>query len=589
MNIFIKNTKYLWLFLIAGFTVFFPALLNGFVWDDLMGIIDNPQLHQLNFSVLLGHNWFNSSLFYRPLQVIYFASLYSLFGQQAFFYHLIQLALHVIDTYLLFILFCLFFRKGISLVLALLFLLHPINVESVAWISATNIELHFFFGITALLLATKKHLSYKELFVIVTLLFLSVLTRETGILFLVLVIGYRYLFNKNRLKDFFISGIGMGIVYVLIRLLIGQSSYEVENRIHIAALPFWERLFNIPAIFMFYLTTFVYPLRLGIMQNWVVKTITLQNFLIPLFISAVFFVVLFVWLYVLYKNDKKRSVNEREQLILEHRKSLQFAFFSLWFIVSMAPLMQIIPLEMTVAERFFYFPLAGLLGMIGSGIQAFYSSFPRYRVLYFAIAVVLLSLFSLRTFTRTFDWKDNITLYGHDAKEQTDNDYVADAYGKELLNAGRFDEALVFAKKSAAASPTIDTLNTLGSIYQRKHQYNKAYDAYLQAIALSKDGSFHDDVNITAVKLVYTNFPELLLLENKNTEAIQFLKENALTKFPDNATLYIFLAIAENNIHHQPEALEAANDAYKLSPDEQSSSVLYSIQHNRSVTLNQSR
>ena len=587
MNIFIKNTKYLWLFLMVGFIVFLPILFNGFVWDDLMGIIDNSELHQLNLPVLLGHNWFNNSLFYRPLQVIYFASLYSLFGQQAFFYHLSQLALHVIDAYLLFILFCLFFRKVISVALALLFLLHPINVESVAWISATNIELHFFFGIIALLLATKKHLSYKERFVIVTLLFLSILTRETGILFLVLIIGYRYLFKINRLKDFFVTGIGMSIAYVLMRLFIGQSFYQIDSRIQIAALPFWERLFNIPAIFMFYLTTFIYPLHLGIMQNWVVKTLTLQNFAIPLFVSTAFFILLFVWFYTLYKNDEEHSTNESEQLILEHKKSSQFAFFTLWFIIGMMPLMQIIHLEMTVAERFFYFPLAGLLGMIGIGIQALYSSFLRRRILYYTIAFVLLSLFSLRTFTRTFDWKDNITLYGHDAKEQTDNYYVTDAYAKELLKSGSLDEALVFAKKSAAVYPTIDSLNTLGFTYQRKHQYKKAYDTYLQAIALSREGSFHDDANASALKLVYTNLPALLLLEKKDTEAIQFLKEQALEKFPDDATLYIFLAIAEYNMHHRPEALEAANHAYKISPDEQSSRVLYSIQHNLAVTLNQ--
>jgi protein O-mannosyl-transferase len=587
MNLLIKNTRYLCLFLIVGFTVFFPALFNDFVWDDLIGIIDNPQLHQLNFPVLLGHNWFNNSIFYRPLQVIYFALLYSLFGQQAFFYHLIQLALHVVDTYLLFILFCLFFRKGISLVLALLFLVHPINVESVAWISATNIELHFFFGITALLLATKKYLSHKELFAVVTLLLLSVLTRETGILFLVLIIGYRYLFNKNRLKVFFVLGAGIGIVYALIRLVMGQNSYEVESRIHIAALPLWGRLLNAPAIFMYYLATFMYPLHLAIMQNWAVKTLTLHNFFIPLSVSTVFFILFFVLLYVLYNNDKKRSADEMKQIVLERQKSLQFAFFSLWFIISMVPLMQIIPLEMTVAERFFYFPLAGLLGMIGIGIQALYSTFPRYRILYFAIAFVLLSLCSLRTFIRTFDWKDNITLYGHDAKEQMDNDYLADAYGKELLRTGRFDEALVFAKKSAAASPTIDTFNTLGVIYQRKHQYKKAYDAYLQAIALSKDGSFHDGVNLTAVKLAYTNLPQLLLLQNKYTEATQFLKEQALEKFPDDATMYILLAVAEYNMHHQPEALEAANHAYELSSDEKSSRILYSIQHNLPVTFSQ--
>src|SRR6266566_3309867 len=144
---------------VIGFIVFSNSLFNGFVWDDVDYILNNPQVHQLSLPDIFDSNIFNTGLFYRPLQAMFFTSMYLLFGHQAFFYHLVQLTLHIIDTCLLFMFFCLFFTEGISLFLALVFLVHPINVESVAWISASVNEVCFFFGITALLLVHKQSLS----------------------------------------------------------------------------------------------------------------------------------------------------------------------------------------------------------------------------------------------------------------------------------------------------------------------------------------------------------------------------------------------------------------------------------------------
>ncbi len=81
-----KYSKYfIFIIFLIGFIVFFPVLINGFVWDDLPYILNNPQVHQLNLPELLRSNLFNSGPFYRPIPAIYFAALYSLFGQQAFF------------------------------------------------------------------------------------------------------------------------------------------------------------------------------------------------------------------------------------------------------------------------------------------------------------------------------------------------------------------------------------------------------------------------------------------------------------------------------------------------------------------------
>src|SRR6266404_1392201 len=287
MTHFLKYKNYLGLIFLIGFIIYLPILNNGFVWDDIPYIVNNPQVHQFNLSILFGSNAFSNNLFYRPLQAIYFASLYSFFGQHAFFYHLLQLILHLFGTSLLFIVFCLFFSEGISFFLALVFIVHPINVESVAWIAATVNELYFVFRITAFLLAIEKKLSMKRLAFIFSLLLLSLLAKEIGFLFLLLILIYRYLFKEGRLKEFIVLGIVLNVLYMFMRIVIGQDrSLKIDLIIPIAQMSFWDRLLNIPAIFVYYLTTFIYPLHLGIMQLWVVNTLTIQKFIIPLFLSV---------------------------------------------------------------------------------------------------------------------------------------------------------------------------------------------------------------------------------------------------------------------------------------------------------------
>src|SRR4051812_19476476 len=100
MTIFSRHKKYFVLFLLVGFVVYFPALINGFAWDDYPFILDNTALHHLNFQGVVGPSIFNSGTFYRPIPSLYFGTLYSLFGQTAAFYHLLQVFLHTVSTFL---------------------------------------------------------------------------------------------------------------------------------------------------------------------------------------------------------------------------------------------------------------------------------------------------------------------------------------------------------------------------------------------------------------------------------------------------------------------------------------------------------
>lgn len=279
--------------------------------------------------------------------------------------------LHLICTSLLFLFFCRFFTKGISFFLALLFLIHPINVESVAYIGATQSELYFIPGITALLLAQKRTVSQARLLLIMALLLISIMTKETGFLFVLILITYRYIFELNKLKEFIFSTAVVITIYSLARIMIGGVTYNMTETIPIASLSLIDRMFHIPAIIVYYLTIFLFPQHLAVWQIWIIETPTLQNFVIPLILSCLFFIILLSIAYYLYKKDPKqylqvleqiKQTKHKEKIVGEKRQFLQFIFFLCWLTIGLGLLLQIVPLDMTVSDRWFYFSDCRIIG-----------------------------------------------------------------------------------------------------------------------------------------------------------------------------------------------------------------------------------
>jgi protein O-mannosyl-transferase len=592
MNTLQKYEKKFYLILLIGVIVYFPIFFNGFVWDDFYFILNNAQVHQLNFPILFGQNLFNLGPFYRPISALYFAMLYSVFGQGAFFYHLTQLSLHIVNTSLLFIFFCLFFDENISFFLCLLFLVHPINVESVAYIASSQSELFFLPGIIALLMSQKKNVTQQRILVISALLLLSVLTKETGLLFILLVVASRYIFKLGHEKLFLISAIVIGIIYIFFRIIVGGVTYSPPNDVPIAALPLFQRLLNAPAIVVYYLKIVIFPLTLTVSQEWVIKTITFAGFIFPFLfclILAVFFILLGKHLYAKEKIPPIHEVKQhhkKEKLIISRNKFQLFLFFGLWFCLGIGMILQIIPLEMTVADRWFYFPLVGLLGLAGIGLGFLENSFRHNKKIYYFSAIILLSLLSLRSFIRTFNWHNNLSIYA-DVKHDSSNYIQTDVYATELFKAGNIQEAIFYGNKAVSVKPTIDNEYHLGLYYAQDKQFNNAIATYKRAVQLYQPAptnqpklaglTWDGDIEL---KDVYIGLISAYLSINQPEEVITLINDQALKKFPSDSDLYRGLAIAYYNIYNQKAALDAISHAYKLHPDQNTANLYNRMKNN---------
>jgi protein O-mannosyl-transferase len=581
-----------------GFLIYSLSFANGFVWDDIPFIIKNSQAHGLDLSSLLGQSVFNSVSFYRPIPAIYFATVYALFGQSFFFYHLLQLLLHMINTYLLFVAFCLFFTEEVAIILSIIFLIHPINVESVAFISSTTSEIFFLFGISAFLLSINEKIKTKRILLISLLLFLSTLTKETGFLFIPLIIGFRYLYKKDKLKVFIFHGIAILVLYLFIRSVLGGVTYIAQNLVPIGALTLNERLLNIPAIIVYYLKTFAFPLHLAISQTWIANPINTQNFLIPLVICIVLVVFFIFFAINLYKANVRdlQSRNPKEQEIyFNDRSKAKFTtliFFTIWYLLGMAAIIQIIPLEMTVADRWFYFPIVGLLGILGVTLQLLQPLNERYIKFYYICLIILFFIFSARSFMRTLDWKDNSTLYMHDVNENFNNPILLDNLASDLFLSGKTNKAYIYESMAVNLFPTIVNISHLGEIYQKNGQNDKAIIEYERAISLYKPSAASNNFKSNLQTIVdyqlehdYNNLAAAYVYTNRPKDAILLLSDKAIKKFPSNANFYTILAIAQSETGNHQKALEAITKAYQISQNPNIVSLYDKIKNNQPVNF----
>ncbi|MDE2026342.1 MAG: glycosyltransferase family 39 protein, partial [Patescibacteria group bacterium] len=189
------SAKAIFMLILLGFLVFANSMGNSFVADDITYILRNPDIHQLNMVKLFGPNAFTSGEYYRPLSAVFFAAFYAISGSNTFLFHFFQVVLHILTALLFFFFLKKFFSDKLSFFLSAVFLVHPVQVESVAYISGLTNILLLFFGLCALLITAKKTLHKRDYFLLIGSLFLALLAKETAILFIALLLIYTRFFN----------------------------------------------------------------------------------------------------------------------------------------------------------------------------------------------------------------------------------------------------------------------------------------------------------------------------------------------------------------------------------------------------------
>ena len=558
-----------WLILL-GIIVYANMLFNKFVWDDITYIWFNPDVHTIDLGLLFSENSFNfASGQYRALTALYFAFVYSLFGTNTFFYHVLQLFMHLANVILVYFLFKKYFSVAISFFLSVIFLVHPIQVESVSFIGASGNLLFFLFGILSLHLVLKQSLFEKKYvqLLIAILLLLSLLAKETGLGFSVLGIVFVYAFNRKKIWNIILISVLALACYFAIRFGIGHiyfNNEHLKNVIPINNLSFEQRLLTIPAVLFYYLWTFVYPAKLAINQLWVVIEPSFQNFYLPLGIILSLFMIA-VWF--------GRSLRKGNNFIM-------YWLFLLWFSVGMGIHSQIIPLDMTVADRWFYFPMVGLLGMIGFMLTSVSSRYKDARM-YWIIGCILILMLSVRTIVRNTNWQDNIPLFAHDVQVMDNYDLetnLATFYNMQ----GRPDVGIVHAKKSVDLYAYDGNLTTLGFIAEAVGDTKLAEESYRRAIFTTNKSARYE----SKAAYSYLRWGGIYLFDDKPTKAVEIYAKG-VAKYPNDGVLRSFYAVSLYESGRYETALESARKAKELTPSRSTEKLYELILQRKQIDLNE--
>lgn len=345
----------------ALFLLFFGITLNlfvlklGFALDDYSQIVNFSLVHNLENipkfffgSLSLPNSTFGIfGGFYKPIFYSVLSVLYFLGNGKPFIFHFFQLALFVLNSILVFFLFSKKIKPTYALFFSLVFLFHPVNESMATYISDLQENLFFFFGMLSLLVLIKNPFKGNINYLISGfLIFLSLLSKETGILFAIIILVYSNLFIKNQARKVFISIFIFSAIYFVLRVIASTNHILVLTSSPIISLDTISRILLIPQVISFYLKQLiVVSLEIPTVNSFLQATSA--DIIFSWIIFAVF---IFTTAYLMVLHFKNKS----------YWKFL----FLLWFLLGLAFHSQIFPLEVIVERRWLYFPIVGILGYL---------------------------------------------------------------------------------------------------------------------------------------------------------------------------------------------------------------------------------
>lgn len=564
------SQRWVWLILLfVGLLVFAGSLDNQFVWDDEEQIVNNSAVHALsNWPQFFAGSTFSTGgaasdmngMYYKPLMSLVFALIYSVVGSSPWLFHLVQLVLHVVNAGLFYFLLQSLQPahrqtvklNWVSLGLSLIFLLHPINVETVVYISSLQDVLSLTFGLAVVLILLRKPAKLSWVSLAFFSLLGAVLAKETGliwILFLPLVAQLiRWRVDQDwRILSWLLSGLSL-LIYFFLRLGVAGVNFQGTGVSPMMRLNLGERLWSVPKIIVHYFSSYFWPDKLAIAEHWVVAGPNWASFYKPL-ILVIFLALIFMTIFVKSWRSLK---SDNGQLAASNL---------LWMLLiglSLGLHLQIFPLDMTVADRWFYVPQLGLLGLLSSGLlwlKKRWSALNNKSVRMGVISsfLLVLCLLSWRSLSRIQNWQNGLILFAHDVQLEPNSFDLTNNYGVELYRAGDDQTAKQYFERSTQLAPHWWTnWNNLGVLLEAEGDLESAEEYYQRAI---DQGNY---------PLAYGNLARLKVRQDPMA-AVPFIEES-LKLLPYNSELYQWLAVAQYKLGDKQAALESLELSYRLLP-----------------------
>ena len=462
-----------WALALVGFAVYANAIQHPFVHDDVVFIQQNPNISRWdNIADAFLRPSAPSAAeairipYYRPLLEVVYRLEFSLFGMHSARFHFFNIALHILNAFLVFLLgTSLRLLRSWSFCVALIFLVHPVQSEAVACISGIS-------NLTAALFCLGTILSYLRAreplakgmkawsFLTVILFVVALFSKEQAVAVPIIILVYEFLWRKESFQSFSKWALLASLFWILAAYLFwrqvifpGMMTGAFENSGELVL-----RFASIPRTILDYLGVVFWPSDLHYYRS--VDILSPKLLPTAWFISVVCLVMTVC-------------------LVLVGRLGRWAWFGVAWFIAALVPVLNIVPLIneysfILTAEHFLYLPLVGILifcaAAVGWASRTMHGEIS--LLVWRGVFLVILGLFAVMTVRQNFFWRGEVPLFERTLVFEPGFGRVHLLLARAYAGSGRFPEALGEYARGLRIMED----------YVKKARLSKAQDVYLDYV-----------------------------------------------------------------------------------------------------------
>jgi tetratricopeptide (TPR) repeat protein len=545
---------YVILFLvISTLALYWQVTNHAFIkFDDQIYLIENPYIRNgFSFSSV---KWAFTSIYaanWHPLTWLSHMLDVQLFGMKPAGHHLVNLLLHTSNAVLLFLLLC---RSTGALwrsaVVAVLFAIHPLHVESVAWAAERKDVLSTLFWILTLYFYTRysERPNLKRYIATLCFFILGLLSKPmlVSVPFVMLLMDYW------PLKRLYPNGLNSPSLSIRIRHLLieklpflvlaiascGITYYAQQSgnaMTELAASPLPERLSNAAISYVSYLEKTFWPVNLSVFYPY--------NMNIPIWQSLSAFVFLTIITVMVIMNRIRYPY-----LIIGW----------LWYLSTLIPVIGIVRVGLqSMADRYAYIPLTGVFIMAVWGLSDIINKANfRFNPLPYITATIITAC-GVTTWQQLGYWQSTKTLFNHADKAVKNNYMALYILGGELEKEGLLDEALETYNRSVSIAPWYEYAKiNRDIILLHQGRLNAASVKYSETVLQHPD-------SVSG----YVSLGVIRALQNRFEEAVNNFK-SALALYPQSEEAHYNLALTLSQMEKLDEAVYHYRKALEINPND---------------------
>jgi tetratricopeptide (TPR) repeat protein len=485
--------------------------------------------------------------YWHPLTWLSFMLDCQIFGAKPGLIHIVNVAFHIVNTILLFAIFNrMTGRIWPSAFVAALFALHPLHIESVAWIAERKDVLSTLFWLLTIL----AYIRYVDRpstgrYVIAIILFALGLMSKPMLVtlpFVLLLLDYwplNRICNRQSSIDIrqFLRLLLEKVPFFIIASVLGVITFLAQRSsgvmTSIGSFPLKDRIANAFLSYAKYTAKLFVPQKLAvfypgdIIQPWQ----TMMSFSLLMMITIL--VIRFA-----------RS-----------RRYLPVGWF--WFVGTLVPVIGLIQVGgQAYADRYTYIPYIGLFMMIGWGLPDFLSKWSQRKfILGLAMIMVLVTL-GILAHQQVGFWKNGITLFSRAVEVTQNNDVAHNELGNAYLRVGRCQEAIEAYKRAIKIKPDFaESHYNLGVTYLNIGNFQDALESCRQAIKIKPDYAE-----------AYNGLGSACLHLGRYQDALESCKQ-AIDIKPDFAEAHYNLGVIYDKLGRWQDSIEAYKQVIKIKAD----------------------